>query len=289
MNGRVLIVAGSDSGGGAGIQADIKAVTALGGYAATAITALTAQNTRGVFGVVPIEPDFIRRQMELVLDDIGADCIKTGMLHDARVIETVADAIEAKAPAALLVVDPVMVAKGGERLLYPDAVEALRNRLVALATVVTPNLPEAEIITGMTIRDVEDMKQAALALVRLGAEVALVKGGHLEGPVVRDVLASPEGISVLEAPRIETRHTHGTGCTLASAIACGLAQGLPIAAAVSRARDYLREAIRTAPGYGGGHGPVNHGHTVRDTLGTSSLAAFAGRSPGMRPKKTRKS
>ena len=261
-SGRVLICAGSDSGGGAGIQADIKAVTALGGFAATAITALTAQNTKGVFGVVGVEPAFIRQQMEVVLDDIGADCVKTGMLHDSDVIEAVAATLEAKAPGVPLVVDPVMVAKGGESLLAERAVATLRRRLLPRATILTPNLPEAQALAGLAVGSVAGMEAAGKALLGLGAGAVLVKGGHLAGPVLRDVLVTPEGVEVFEGRRIETRHTHGTGCTLASAIACGLAQKLRLRDAVARARAYLAEAIRTAPGLGHGHGPVNHVHTV---------------------------
>ncbi len=181
MRGRVLVVAGSDSGGGAGIQADIKTVTMLDGYAATAITALTAQNTEGVFGVLPIPPEFIRRQIEVVLDDIGADAIKTGMLHDAAVIETVAAVLQQRAPAIPLVVDPVMVAKGGARLIDPDAVEALKRLLIARATVLTPNLPEAETLCGKTIGDVPRCARPAKNLLALGCRAVLVKGGHLPG------------------------------------------------------------------------------------------------------------
>ena len=264
MAGRVLVVAGSDSGGGAGIQADIKSVTALGGFAMTAVTALTAQNTEGVFGVSEVPPDFVARQIELVMTDIGADCIKTGMLHSAPVIDAVMDALERHAPDVPLVADPVMVAKGGERLLESEAVATLTRRLLLRATVLTPNLGEAEALTGMTIRDLDDMKHAAEMLLSLGAQSVLVKGGHMPGDVVRDVLAGPNGLDVLEGERIETRHTHGTGCTLASAIATGLAQGLSIRNAVVRARSYVREAIASAPGFGRGHGPLNHAHTVVD-------------------------
>lgn len=262
--GRVLIIAGSDSGGGAGIQADIKTVTALGGYAATAITALTAQNTTGVFGVHAVPTDFIARQIALVLDDIGADAIKTGMLHSAAVIETVCAALESHAPAVPLVVDPVMVAKGGASLLDGSAVATLTARLVAKATLLTPNLPEAEALTGKTIRDMADMRRAALALLDLGCGAVLLKGGHREGAMVTDLLAERGGtITLFRSRRIMTRHTHGTGCTLASAIAVGLAQGLDLAAAVGRARDYVIKALKTAPGLGAGHGPLNHGHTIR--------------------------
>ena len=268
MRGRVLIVAGSESGGGAGIQADIKTVTMLDAFAATAVTALTAQNTEGVFGVFPIPPDFVRRQIEVVLDDIGADAVKTGMLHDAAVIETVAATLAERAASIPLVVDPVMAAKGGARLIEPDAVEALKRRLIARAAVVTPNLPEAEILCGRPVADPDAMRAAGEALLRLGCAAALVKGGHLAGDAVADVLVTRGGVRVWESPRIDTRHTHGTGCTLASAIAAGLAQGLDIENAVDRARAYVRRAIASAPGLGRGHGPLDHAHLLRPPVGT---------------------
>ncbi|MFN3233055.1 MAG: bifunctional hydroxymethylpyrimidine kinase/phosphomethylpyrimidine kinase [Alphaproteobacteria bacterium] len=260
MNGRVLIVAGSDSGGGAGIQADIKTVTALGGYAATAITALTAQDTTGVHGIHEVPVDFIRQQMQLVLGDIGADCIKTGMLHSAQVIEAVVDVLETDAPDVPLVADPVMVAKGGASLLQDHAVDALRSSLLRRATVLTPNIPEAEVLIGGSIKTVGDMRSAAKALMAMGAQSVLLKGGHLAGDALTDVLATPNGEHVFESRRIDSVHTHGTGCTLASAIAAGLAQGLPPYDAVARARDYVIDAIKTAPGLGTGHGPLNHAH-----------------------------
>ena len=263
MKGRVLIVAGSDSGGGAGIQADIKTVTALGGFAATAITALTAQNTLGVAGIHEVTAGFVRQQMEVVLDDLGADCIKTGMLHNVEVIEAVAGVLESKAAGIPLVVDPVMVAKGGAHLLQPDAMQALKARLIVRASVLTPNLPEAEALTGFSIKSVEDMEHAAIMLLSLGPHAVLLKGGHLPGPIITDLLATVDGITSYSQPRIETRHTHGTGCTLASAVACGLAQGLALEVAVVRARGYLLEAIRRAPGFGHGHGPLDHAHTVK--------------------------
>jgi hydroxymethylpyrimidine/phosphomethylpyrimidine kinase len=262
MRGRVLIVAGSDSGGGAGIQADIKTVTMLDAYAATAITALTAQNTEGVFGVLPIPPDFIRQQIEIVLDDIGADAIKTGMLHDTAVIETLAAVLRERTAAIPLVVDPVMAAKGGARLIDPDAVDALKTLLIGRATVLTPNLPEAEILCGGAITDVAAMRAAGEALLRLGCRAALVKGGHLPGEIVTDLLVTAAGARAWESPRIATRHTHGTGCTLASAIAAGLAQGLAIENAVDRARTYVQRAIASAPGLGRGHGPLDHAHPL---------------------------
>jgi hydroxymethylpyrimidine/phosphomethylpyrimidine kinase len=267
LNGRVLIIAGSDSGGGAGIQADIKSVTALGGYAMTAVTALTAQNTTGVFGVVAVEPAFVTQQIELCLSDIGADALKTGMLHSIPVIEAVSETIGAHASELPLVVDPVMVAKGGQALLEPDAVAALKRSLFPYVNLLTPNLPETEALAGRTIGDLEEQKAAALTMLTLGPEAVLLKGGHRAGPEVHDVLASADGVEVFTSPRIETTNTHGTGCTLASAIATGLAQKLELREAVVRARDYVQEAIRTAPGYGDGYGPLNHGHTFSDTLG----------------------
>ncbi len=262
MKGRVLIIAGSDSGGGAGIQADIKTVTMLGGFAATAITALTAQNTLGVHGILGVDPAFIRQQMQVVLRDIGADCLKTGMLHSAEVIETVAATIDEDAAGVPVVVDPVMVAKGGAALLQDSAAHALITLMVPRATVLTPNLPEAEALTGLKVADLDGMRRAGAALLKLGPKAVLVKGGHLEGPVLHDLLLTADGETVFESRRIDTSQTHGTGCTLASAIATGLAQGMSIVDAVARARDYVRHAIETAPGLGNGHGPLNHGHPL---------------------------
>jgi hydroxymethylpyrimidine/phosphomethylpyrimidine kinase len=263
MRGRVLVIAGSDSGGGAGIQADIKTLTALGGYAATAVTAVTVQDTHGVSDIHVVPVPVIRAQMRAVLDDIGADCVKTGMLHDAAVINAVADELAGRDPALPLVLDPVMVAKGGAPLLAAAAQDALLRRLVPRASLLTPNLPEAEALSGIAIASVSDMEAAGARLRAAGAAAVLVKGGHLDSPNldnprVQDVLVTEAGAEVFDAPRLMTRHTHGTGCTLASAIACGLAQGLDVRAAVVRARAYVWEAIRTAPGLGGGHGPLNH-------------------------------
>jgi hydroxymethylpyrimidine/phosphomethylpyrimidine kinase len=263
MKGRVLIVAGSDSGGGAGIQADIKAVTAMAGFAATAITALTAQNTEGVHGVVPVDPAFIALQIAVVLGDIGADALKTGMLHSAEVIETVAAAFRKHAPTTPLVVDPVMVAKGGHRLLQDAAEAALRDVLLPMAALVTPNLPEAEVLAGFPVRTEGDMRRAAEHLAGLGAGAVLMKGGHLEGDRVVDLLFHGGRFDRFEDARIESRNTHGTGCTLASAIAAGLAQGMTLRDSVARARSYVRRAIETAPGFGRGHGPLNHAVTVK--------------------------
>ena len=262
MRGRVLIIAGSDSGGGAGIQADIKTVSMLEAYAATAITALTAQNTEGVFGVLAIPPDFVRRQIEVVLDDIGADAIKTGMLHDLPVIKTIAATLRDRAAHVPLVVDPVMVAKGGARLIDPAALDGLKQLLITAAEIVTPNLPEAEILCGRIIGNVAEMRLAGEALLALGCRSVLVKGGHLTGDTVSDVLVTPAGARVWESPRIATRHTHGTGCTFASAIAASLAQGFTVEDSVGRARDYVQRAIAGAPGFGRGHGPLNHSHPL---------------------------
>jgi hydroxymethylpyrimidine/phosphomethylpyrimidine kinase len=258
LRGRVLIIAGSDSGGGAGIQADIKTVMALDGYATTAVTALTAQNTHGVFGIIGVPPEFVRQQMRVVLEDIGADALKTGMLHNAAVIDAVAAEIAASASGIKLVVDPVMVATAGTTLLDPAALDSLKSRLVPRAAVITPNVPEAEALAARRIGDLAGMQEVACALLGLGCAAVLLKGGHLDGPVVRDVLASAGGIEVFESPRIATTSTHGTGCTLASAIATGLAQGLDLKDAVARARAYVQRAIATAPGLGHGRGPLNH-------------------------------
>jgi hydroxymethylpyrimidine/phosphomethylpyrimidine kinase len=257
MKGRVLIVAGSDSGGGAGIQADIKAVTMLGGYAATAIAALTVQNTLGVTGVHPVPPPFVQAQMRAVLDDIGADAVKTGMLGDASMVEAVAAVMDAYPPIPL-VVDPVMVAKGGARLLDEAAVGAFKAKLLPRATLVTPNTPELEALTGRTVGSEAEAVDAGRTLVAAGALAVLVKGGHLPGDEVVDWLLTAETEQRFSSLRIATRHTHGTGCTLASAIACELAKGLPLVEAVAAGRDYVQSAIRAAPGFGQGHGPLGH-------------------------------
>ncbi|MCZ6604570.1 MAG: bifunctional hydroxymethylpyrimidine kinase/phosphomethylpyrimidine kinase [Alphaproteobacteria bacterium] len=258
MHGRVLIVAGSDSGGGAGIQADIKTVTALDGYAATAITALTAQDTIGVHAIFPVDTNFIVQQIEVVLDDIGADCIKTGMRHSVEVIGRVADMLAEKASAIPVVVDPVMVAKGGTRLLEEDAVGAVIEHMIPGATLVTPNAPEAAALTGLEVTDPKSQRRAGDNLIEMGAQAALIKGGHLEGNEIRDLLVTAAGETVFTAPRIDTKNTHGTGCTFASAIATGIAQGMALDHAVDRAHKYVAAAIAAAPDIGSGHGPLNH-------------------------------
>lgn len=262
--GRVLIVAGSDSGGGAGVQADIKTVTVLGGYAMTAITAITVQNTLGVTDVHPVPPSIVRAQIDAVMSDLGADAWKLGMLGSAAHAHVVIDSYFAGERDVPVVLDPVIVAKGGARLLDDDAVSIIREELTRIAAIVTPNAPEAEALTGLSVADLDGQKRAAEILVeKLGAGAALVKGGHIEGELVRDVLLTREGMVVFESPRIDTRATHGTGCTLASAIAAYIAQGVALEPAVERARGYLMEAIRQAPGLGQGHGPLGHNWPLR--------------------------
>ncbi|WP_417819797.1 bifunctional hydroxymethylpyrimidine kinase/phosphomethylpyrimidine kinase [Terasakiella sp.] len=266
MNGRVLIIAGSDSGGGAGIQADLKTVTCLGGYAMTAITALTAQNTEGVTAIHDVPVDFIKEQIRVVLSDIGADCLKTGMLSQPEAIHAICDVLDELEMDLPMIVDPVMVAKGGASLLADQALDALTTRLIPRATVLTPNVPEAEKLSGLSIQTPDDMKAAADILFTLGPKAVLMKGGHLDetSEMVTDYLYLNDGqCHVYEGERLLTRHTHGTGCTTASAIACGIAQGMTAQQAVKRAKSYVFEAIRTAPRYGRGHGPLNHGHTVK--------------------------
>jgi hydroxymethylpyrimidine/phosphomethylpyrimidine kinase len=262
VQGRVLIIAGSDSSGGAGIQADIKTVTALGGYAMTAVTAVTVQNTTGVSAIHDIPIDIVMAQAKAVLSDLGADCIKVGMLHTPEIIEAVAGFLS-DVGSIPIVVDPVMVAKGGAALLVDDSLTVLRDRLLPLATVLTPNIPEAQDLTG--IDPASDPDGALDALIDLGQNSVLLKGGHLSGDLVIDRLRLETGETLnYENPRIDSVHTHGTGCTLASAVATGLAQGLSLTESVVRARAYVLEAIRTAPGLGQGHGPLNHGHTVKE-------------------------
>ncbi|WP_426014614.1 bifunctional hydroxymethylpyrimidine kinase/phosphomethylpyrimidine kinase [Caulobacter sp. DWR2-3-1b2] len=262
FRGRVLVLAGSDSGGGAGIQADIKTITALGGYAATAITAVTVQNTLGVTGVHPIPPDIVEAQARAVLDDIGADAFKTGMLGDVAMVETVVRVL-ASAPQVPAVVDPVMIAKGGASLLAEAAIGAVRTLMIPRAALLTPNAPEAAALTGLTVETTDDLRRAGEALLALGAQAVLMKGGHVSGDRVIDLLITPQGETSFEGERIDTRHTHGTGCTLASACATGLAQGLSLTESVARAWNYVHEAMLRAPGFGAGHGPLDHGWMVR--------------------------
>ncbi len=258
MKGKILIIAGSDSGGGAGIQADIKTVTMLGSYAATAITALTAQNTLGVFGIYEIPEDFIIKQIDVVLSDIGADIIKTGMLHNSKIINAISHYLINNYPDINLVVDPVMISKSGHKLLEEDAVNLLKTTLIARALLVTPNIPEAEILSGQEITSIESMILAGKKIKELGAKSVLVKGGHKIADEITNVLITDKEVYFYKYTYINTLHTHGTGCTLASAISAFIAQGQDINKAVENAGKYVHNAIRTAPGFGKGHGPLNH-------------------------------
>jgi hydroxymethylpyrimidine kinase/phosphomethylpyrimidine kinase len=253
---KILTIAGSDSGGGAGIQADLKTITVLGGYGMSAVTALTAQNTLGVQGVHPVPVEFIRMQMESVLSDYGADGAKTGMLATPEIVSEVAAQIK-KHHIRLLVVDPVMVAKSGDVLLSEDARNTMRDVLLPLAHVVTPNLPEASELCGFPAEDPESMKKAAREIHRLGPRYVLIKGGHLEGRAV-DLLFDGKDFLSLDAPRLQSRNTHGTGCTFSAALATLLAQGLTVAEAAGKAKEFITRAIALGLDFGAGHGPTNH-------------------------------
>jgi hydroxymethylpyrimidine/phosphomethylpyrimidine kinase len=253
---RVLTIAGSDSGGGAGIQADLKTITALGGFGMSVITALTAQNTLGVLGIHEIPADFVAMQFDAVASDIGIDAAKTGMLASMETMRLVAAKVR-QYGIEKLVVDPVMVAKGGARLIREDAVEALIKELIPLACVVTPNIPEAEVLSGMKIAGPEDMRTAAAVISKLGARHVVIKGGHLSGAAT-DVLFDGRRFYDFSTERIATGDTHGTGCTFSAAIATGLAAGKSVHDAVDAAKKYIQEAIRHAWRIGGGHGPTNH-------------------------------
>lgn len=259
---RVLTIAGSDSGGGAGIQADLKTFGALGVYGMSAITAVTAQNTRAVTRIAELDPDLVAAQIDAVAEDIGVDAVKTGMLFSAGIVAAVAAAIR-RHRLPNVVIDPVMVAKSGARLLRDDAVEALRVNLLPLATVVTPNLPEAAVLAGLPVEDEAGAVEAARRIRDLGPSCVVVKGGHRPGRQVVDLFFDGSAVERLTGDRIETAGTHGTGCTLSAAIAAFLALGLAPLDAVTRAREYLLAAISAAPGLGGGAGPVDHFHALR--------------------------
>jgi len=252
-----LTIAGSDSGGGAGIQADLKTFAALGVYGTSAITAVTAQNTLGVQAWQALPVELVVAQITSVVDDIGADAVKVGMLANAAIIRAVAETIRDR-QLPRVVVDPVMVAKGGARLIEEDAVQALRTVLFPLADVVTPNIPEAEALTGRRVTSLDDMRDAARRILDLGPRVVLVKGGHLEGAESIDVACTRDDVIELRGARIATRSTHGTGCTMSSAIAAHLARGLRVPEALREARAYLEGALLNAPAIGTGHGPLNH-------------------------------
>jgi hydroxymethylpyrimidine/phosphomethylpyrimidine kinase len=255
MTAVALTIAGSDPSGGAGIQADLKTFARFGVYGTAAITLLSVQNTRQVTRVEVMPPDLVREQIESVLADVPPGAAKTGALGNSSVVQAIADlARDFRFP---LIVDPVMISKHGHPLLDADAVRILRNELLRNAALVTPNLPEAEALTGMRIRTEQDMLPAAAQILALGCEAVLIKGGHLQGEPV-DVLQTREQSFTLRYPRLTTPHTHGTGCTYSAAITALLAQGVPLAEAVRRAREFLQRAIATAPGLGAGHGPLNH-------------------------------
>jgi hydroxymethylpyrimidine/phosphomethylpyrimidine kinase len=253
----VLTIAGSDSGAGAGIQADLKTFAALGVYGISVITAITAQNTVGVRAVQEIDPDVIAAQLDALAEDFQIAALKTGMLSSVAIIEAVVAGIKRHALRPL-VVDPVMIAKSGDRLLRQDAVETLRSTLLPLAHVVTPNIPEAEVLTGLTIRTHADRVAAGHAIMELGAHAVVIKGGHADEDPMVDLLVDRKSVQEFRAPRIVTRSTHGTGCTFSSAIVAGLGLGKDLATAVGEAREYLSSALAQAPGLGHGHGPLNH-------------------------------
>ena len=253
---KAMTIAGSDSGGGAGIQADLKTFAALGVYGTSVLTAITAQNTLGVAGVHEVPVDMVAAQIEAVFSDIGADAVKTGMLSSRDIIETVAREL-ARFRVEKLVVDPVMVAKSGDRLLREGAVDALKRRLLPLASVVTPNIPEAETLAGMRIVSGDDASLAAQRIAGMGAASVVVKGGHLPGPPV-DLFYDGREFREFNGPRIDTKNTHGSGCTFASALAAGLAKGMEVVDAVGAAKEYVTEAIRHSLEIGSGHGPLNH-------------------------------
>ncbi|HEX3944488.1 MAG TPA: bifunctional hydroxymethylpyrimidine kinase/phosphomethylpyrimidine kinase [Rhizomicrobium sp.] len=254
---RLLIIAGSDSSGGAGIQADIKTASVFGVYAMTAITAVTVQDTQRVHSIELMPSKTVRDQIRVCLHDIGADAIKIGMLGSADIVEGVASVLKKHARGIPIVLDPAMVATSGKRLLARDAIETLLTKLLPLAAMVTPNLPEARALTGSRATDRKSAESAGRKLIAMGAAAALIKGGHATRETVDDVLVWSGGVEVYAFPRIRTKHTHGTGCVLSTAIACGLAQGLSLPLATGRAREFVQHAIETAPGLGRGHGPLN--------------------------------
>ncbi|MCE2500367.1 MAG: bifunctional hydroxymethylpyrimidine kinase/phosphomethylpyrimidine kinase [Dehalococcoidia bacterium] len=254
----VMTIAGSDSGGGAGIQADLKTFSALGVFGTSTLTAITAQNTVGVTAVHEVPTDVISAQIDAVITDIGADAVKTGMLSSSAIVETVSDAIR-RHGIANLVVDPVMVAKSGDRLLREEAIASICNSLLPLAAVVTPNIPEAEDLTGLTINTDDDVRRAAVSIIEMGARTVVIKGGHRDGPPT-DVFYDGDQFQEFTTERIPSTNTHGTGCTFASAVAAGLAHGLEPPAAVAQAKEYVTEAIRASYPIGQGHGPLHHFH-----------------------------
>ena len=258
---KILIIAGSDSSGGAGIQADIKTVTSLGSYAMTAVTAVTVQNTTGVSSVVPIHPKEIGKQILFTCKDIKPNGIKIGMLHSSQVITSVTNTLK-KVKTSKIVLDPVMVAKGGARLINQSAIKTLKDKLIKKAYLITPNIPEAEILTKIKIKSLEDMIRAANILLKLGAKNVLVKGGHRNTKQMQDVLLNNKKITIFKNKKIKTKNTHGTGCTLSSAIATFLSCGKPLKKSCELGIKYVNQSIRSNPNYGKGHGPVNHLNSI---------------------------
>ena len=259
---KILIIAGSDSSGGAGIQADIKTVTALGSFAMTAITAVTSQNTTGVKSIVPIAPQEISNQIIFTSKDIKPDAIKIGMLHSTKVIESVVKSLD-KINIKKIVLDPVMVAKGGAKLINNKAINFLKAKLIKKVILITPNIPEAEILTKTIIRNKEDMIFAANKLIESGAKNVLIKGGHLRSKLVQDIFVNKLEIKIFNSKRFKTKNTHGTGCTLSTAITTFLSCGKPIKRSCELGIKYVNSAIKTNPNYGKGHGPINHLNTIK--------------------------
>jgi len=258
---KILIIAGSDSSGGAGIQADIKTVTALGGYAMTAVTAVTVQNTKGVSAVVPIKPKEIVKQILFTCKDIKPNGIKIGMLHSSQVIKSVANSLN-KVKTSKIILDPVMIAKGGARLINHSAIKTLKDKLIKKAYLITPNIPEAEVLTKTKIKSLEDMIHAANILLKFGVKNVLLKGGHKRSKYMEDVLLNKKEITIFKNKKIKTKNTHGTGCTLSSAIATFLSCGKPLKKSCELGIKYVNQAIGSNPNYGKGHGPINHLNSI---------------------------
>ena len=266
ISGTVLIIAGSDPSGGAGIQADLKTVTSLGAYGMTAITALTVQNTRGVSNILDIPVSVVKGQIDACLSDINVDTIKVGMMHNSKLISAVYESLKKhyiiNNNKIKIVLDPVMVAKGGHKLLQDDAINSLKNFIVKCNPIITPNIPEVEILTDIKINSLSDMENAGKQLLAMGASDVILKGGHMEKSIIRDMLISSQDISYINTKKIDTKHTHGTGCTMSSALAAYLAQKIQIKIAFQKAHEYVQKAIISAPRLGEGNGPINHCHGI---------------------------
>ena len=266
ISGNVLIIAGSDPSGGAGIQADLKTVTSLGAYGMTAITALTVQNTKGVTNILDVPVNIVQEQIDACISDINVDTIKVGMMHNSKLISAVYESLNKhyiiNNDKIKIVLDPVMVAKGGHKLLQDDAINSLKNFIVKCNPIITPNIPEVEILTGIKINSLSDMKIAGKKLLAMGASDVILKGGHMETSLIRDMLISSQDISYINTKKIDTKHTHGTGCTMSSALAAYLAQKIQIKIAFQKAHEYVQKAIMSAPKLGKGNGPINHCHGI---------------------------